>query len=150
MDPDPGSGSGSGSGLSGSGVSGSGSGSGLSGSGSSSGLSGSGSGLSGSGSGLSGSGSGSGYRPYESSAFCFNVTIFGDDIVEGVEYINVNFVPMDDQVIFIGPSEAQVHIVDNDGELYTKYSVTRTCSAVLTIQVLTTLGRQIILSLSIV
>ena len=93
---------------SGSGLSASGSGSGLSGSGSGSGLSGSGSGS---------GGSGSGYQ-IQSSVFCLNVTIFGDDIVEGVEYISVNFVPLDDQVIFVGPSEAQVRIVDNDGKLY--------------------------------
>ena len=75
----------------------------------------SGSGLSGSGSG-SGSGFGSGYQPYPSSALCLNVTIFGDDIVEDVEYVSVSFTALDDQVIFIGPSEAQVHILDDDGE----------------------------------
>ena len=64
----------------------------------------------------SGSGSGSGSQPNHSSALCLNVTVFGDDIVEDVEYINVSFTPLDDQVIFIGPSEAQVRIVDDDGE----------------------------------
>ncbi len=72
--------------------------------------------VSGSGSG-SGSDSGSGSGPNRSSAFCLNVTIFGDDIVEGVEYINITFTPLNNQVAFAGPSEAQVLIVDDNGEL---------------------------------
>ena len=62
-------------------------------------------------------GSGSGSQQNTSSALCLNVTIFGDDAVEGVEYINVSFTPLDSQVIFVGPSQAQVHIVDDDGGL---------------------------------
>jgi hypothetical protein len=72
---------------------------------------------SGSGSGSdSGSGSGSGSGPNRSSVLCLNVTIFGDDIVESVEYINVTFTPLNNQVAFAGSSEAQVRIVDDDGE----------------------------------
>ena len=72
--------------------------------------------VSGSGSGSS-SGSGSGSQQNPSSVLCLNVTIFGDDTVEDVEYINVSFTPLDNQVIFVSPSQAQVHIVDDDGEL---------------------------------
>jgi hypothetical protein len=49
-------------------------------------------------------------------ALCLNVTIFGDDIVEGMEYINVSFTHSDNQASFVGPSQAQVRIIDNDGE----------------------------------
>ena len=72
--------------------------------------------VSGSGSG-SGSSSGSGSGPNRSSAFCLNVTIIGDDIVEGVENIIVSFTPLNSQVAFVGPSNAQVNIMDDDGEL---------------------------------
>jgi hypothetical protein len=65
----------------------------------------------------SGSDSGSGSGPNRSSALCLNVTIFGDDIVEGVEYIYITFTPLNNQVAFAGSSEAQVRIVDDDGEL---------------------------------
>ena len=50
-------------------------------------------------------------------ALCLNITIFGDDTVENMEYINVNFTLSDDWAFFIGPSQAQVHIMDDDGEL---------------------------------
>jgi hypothetical protein len=72
--------------------------------------------VSGSGSG-SDSDSGSGSGPNQSSVLCLNVTIFGDDIVEGVEYIYITFTPLNNQVAFAGSSEAQVRIVDDDGEL---------------------------------
>ena len=49
-------------------------------------------------------------------ALCLNITIFGDDTAEDMEYINVNFTLSDDQASFVGPSQAQVHIMDNDGE----------------------------------
>ena len=60
--------------------------------------------------------SGSGSEPNQSLALCLNVTIFGDDIVEGVETIIVSFIPLNNQVAFVGPSDAQVDIVDDDGE----------------------------------
>ena len=75
--------------------------------------------VSGSGSGfmnVSGSGSGSGSGPNPSSAFCLNITIIGDDIVEGVENIIVSFTPLNSQVAFVGPSNAQVNIIDDDGD----------------------------------
>ena len=50
-------------------------------------------------------------------ALCLSVTIFGDDIVEGeMEYINVTFTSLDDQGFFVGPTLAQVFIMDDDGE----------------------------------
>ena len=71
--------------------------------------------VSGSGSGF-GSGSESGSGPNPSSAFCLNITIIGDDIVEGVENIIVSFTPLNSQVAFVGPSNAQVNIIDDDGD----------------------------------
>ena len=64
----------------------------------------------------SGSRSGSDFRSNQSSVLCLNVTIFGDDIVEGMEAIIINFMPLNDQVVFAGPSKAQVQIVDDDGK----------------------------------
>ena len=73
------------------------------------------------------SGFGSGYSSTPGSgsdmtneALCLNITIFGDDIVEDMEYINISFTS-DDQAMFDGPSQAQVYIMDNDGELSNKY-----------------------------
>ena len=62
---------------------------------------------------------GSGMAVNVTEVLCLNVTIFGDDTVEGMEYINVSFTPSDDQdqASFIGPAQAQVYIMDNDGEL---------------------------------
>ena len=61
---------------------------------------------------------GSGMAVNVMEALCLNITIFGDDTVEDMEYINVSFTPSDDQeqASFVGPSQAQVHIMDNDGE----------------------------------
>ena len=54
-------------------------------------------------------------------ALCLSVTIFGDDIVDGdMEYINVNFTASNDQGFFVGPTLAQVFIMDDDGELTLK------------------------------
>ena len=67
----------------------------------------------------SGSGSGSGFMPsfgQNSSVLCVNITIVGDNTIENTEYINVSFTPVYDQVIFIGPSQAQVHIIDDDSK----------------------------------
>ena len=63
---------------------------------------------------ISGSGSGSG--PNQSVALCLNITIFGDDIVEGVENIFISFMSLNSQVAFVGPSDAVVNIMDDDGE----------------------------------
>ena len=62
---------------------------------------------------------GSGMAANITAVLCLNVTILGDDTVEDMEYINISFTPSDDQdqVYFFGPSQAQVHIVDDDGEL---------------------------------
>ena len=60
--------------------------------------------------------SGSGSGPNQSVALCLNITIFGDDIVEGVESIIVSFISLNSQVAFVGPSDAQVNIMDDDGE----------------------------------
>ena len=65
----------------------------------------------------SGSGSGSDSGPNRSLALCLNITIFGDNIVEGVENIIVSFTPLNSQVAFVGSSNAQVNIMDDDGEL---------------------------------
>ena len=56
-------------------------------------------------------------------ALCLKVTIFGDDTVEGMEYINVSFTHSVYQASFVGPSQAQVHIMDDDGELYQYYNM---------------------------
>ena len=53
---------------------------------------------------------------------CLNVTIIGDDTVEDVEYINVTFTPVDNQTVIIGSSQAQVIIVDDDGEIASNIS----------------------------
>ena len=60
--------------------------------------------------------SGPGFRSNQSSVLCLNVTIFGDDIVEGMEAIFINFISLNDQVVFAGPLDAQVRIMDDDGK----------------------------------
>ena len=59
-------------------------------------------------------------------ALCLNITIIGDDTVEDMEYINITFTS-DDQASFVGPSQAQVHIVDDDGELSNKQTTRQPC-----------------------
>ena len=65
-------------------------------------------------------------------ALCLNITVLGDDIVEDMEYINVSFTS-DDQASFVGPSQAQVHIVDDDGELYNKLKYATAIAALYTV-----------------
>ena len=69
----------------------------------------------------SGSHSGPGFRSNQSSVLCLNVTIFGDDIVEGMEAIFINFISLNDQVVFAGPLDAQVRIMDDDGKFALLY-----------------------------
>ena len=66
--------------------------------------------------------SGPGFRSSQSSVLCLNVTIFGDDIVEDMEAIIINFTSLNDQVVFAGPLDAYVRIMDDDGKFSLLYN----------------------------